>query len=189
MGYEAGGCLAGTRYARVTPTGEVTPCPYMENSVGNVRDQSFSSLWRDAPIFQQLRTPVLEGRCGSCEYTKLCGGCRARPLARDGNMMGEDFLCGYEPQGGAVIEPLGAEESTMTWTPGAEEWLARIPSFVRRFVRVRAENHVREQGGSEVTAEIMSELARKKFKGRGKPPSLEGESPAASLLSRLGVKR
>lgn len=188
-GYEAGGCLAGTRYARVTPMGDVTPCPYMENSVGNVRDSSFSELWRTAPIFRQLRAPVLEGRCGDCEYTKLCGGCRARPLARDGNMMGEDFLCGYEPRGGAVIEPLGKEESTMIWTPGAEEWLGRIPSFVRRFVRVRAEDHVREQGGTEVTAEVMGALARKKFKDRGKPPSLVSEGPAASLLSRLGVKK
>ncbi|NQU56996.1 MAG: radical SAM protein [Rhodospirillales bacterium] len=188
-GYEAGGCLAGTRYARVTPMGEVTPCPYMETSVGNVRDTSFSDLWRDAPVFKQLRAPVLQGRCGDCEYTKLCGGCRARPLARDGNMMGEDFLCGYEPQGGAVIEPLGAQDSTMAWTPGAEEWLGRIPSFVRRFVRVRAENFVREQGGNEVTAEVMGALARKKFKGRGKPPSLTSEGPAALLLKRLGVKR
>ena len=30
-GYEAGGCMAATRYCRVTPEGEVkTPCPYME---------------------------------------------------------------------------------------------------------------------------------------------------------------
>jgi radical SAM protein with 4Fe4S-binding SPASM domain len=188
-GYEAGGCLAGTRYARVTPTGEVTPCPYMENSVGNVRDTPFAELWRDAPVFKQLRAPVLKGRCGECEYSKLCGGCRARPLARDGNMMGEDFLCGYEPQGGAVIEPLGAEQSTMTWTPGAEEWLGRIPSFVRRFVRVRAENFVREQGGNEVTAEVMGALARKKFKGRVKPPSLTSDNPASSLLKRLGIRR
>lgn len=188
-GYEAGGCLAGTRYARVTPVGEVTPCPYMETSAGNVRDSSFADLWRNAPLFKQLRTPQLEGRCGDCEYTKLCGGCRARPLARDGNIMGEDFLCGYQPRGGAVIEPLGQDQSTLSWTPGAEEWLGRIPSFVRRFVRIRAENHVREQGGMEVTAEVMGALARKKFKGRGKPSMLSTDNPAASLFNRLRVKR
>ena len=188
-GYEAGGCLAGTHYARVTPEGKVTPCPYMEESAGNVRHTPFSELWQTAPIFNQLRTPVLEGRCGVCEYSKLCGGCRARPLARDNNLMGEDFLCGYEPNGGAVIEPLQNSASTMTWTPGAEEWLVRIPSFVRRFVRLRAENFVREQGGNEVTADIMGVLAREKFKGRGKPPSLVSDKPPASILNRLGGKR
>ena len=166
-GYEAGGCLAGTRYARVTPEGDVTPCPYMEQSVGNVRDHNFSDLWQHAEIFQDLREPKLEGRCGACEYTKLCGGCRARPLARDNNMMGEDFLCAYEPQGGAVIEPMPEFDSALVWTADAEEWIKRIPSFVRRFVRKRAENHVRANGGTEVTADVIGALARERFKGRG----------------------
>ena len=166
-GYEAGGCLAGTRYARVTPEGDVTPCPYMEQAVGNVRDEKFSYLWQNAQVFQDLRSPKLEGRCGVCEYAKLCGGCRARPLARDGNMMGEDFLCAYQPQGGAVIEPMPEAEGNMVWTADAEVWLKRIPSFVRRFVRKRAEDHVRANGGDEVTAEIIGALARERFKGRG----------------------
>ncbi|MCK5166158.1 MAG: radical SAM protein [Rhodospirillaceae bacterium] len=166
-GYEAGGCLAGTRYARVTPEGDVTPCPYMEQSVGNVRSDSFSHLWQHAEVFQDLRAPKLEGRCGACEYAKLCGGCRARPLARDGNMMGEDFLCAYEPKGGAVIEPMSELGDALVWTAEAEEWMKRIPSFVRRFVRKRAEDHVRTNGGNEVTADIIGALARERFKGRG----------------------
>jgi radical SAM protein with 4Fe4S-binding SPASM domain len=188
-GYEAGGCLAGIRYARVTPEGDITPCPYMETSVGNVRSESFAELWRTAPVFKQLRAPVLQGRCGACEYSKLCGGCRARPLARDGNMMGEDFLCGYQPQGGAVIEPMGAGESTMHWTQGAEQWLERIPSFVRRFVRLRAETHVRDLGGHEVTADVMAALARKKFGGGGKPPSVAMDGGMKSLPDRLRAKQ
>ncbi len=170
-GYEAGGCLAGTRYCRVTPTGGVTACPYMEQEVGSIREQGFAEIWRDAPQFQALRQPVLEGRCGSCEYTKICGGCRARPFARDGQLMGEDFLCAYEPRGGPVIEPLGDEAGELAWAPEAEEWLARIPSFVRRFVRQRAEGHVRANNGTEVTAEVMAEMAataRARFGGR--PP-------------------
>ena len=178
-GYEAGGCLAGTRYCRVTPTGGVTACPYMEEEVGSIRGQAFAEIWRDAPQFQSLRQPVLEGRCGSCEYGKICGGCRARPLARDGQLMGEDFLCAYEPQGGAVIEPLGQGlgegADGLRWTPEAEEWLARIPSFIRRFVRQRAESQVRANQGAEVTAEVMAELsqvARARFGGR---PPMSGD--------------
>ena len=158
-GYEAGGCLAGTRYCRITPNGGVTACPFMEQEVGSIRRHDFAAIWRDAPQFQALRQPVLEGRCGACEYAKICGGCRARPLARDGNLMGEDFLCAYQPRGGAVIEPLGADHDALPWTPEAEECLARIPAFVRRFVRQKAEDHVRADNGNEVTGRVMAEMA------------------------------
>ena len=177
-GYEAGGCLAGTRYCRVTPLGAVTACPYMEEEVGSIRERGFADIWRNAPQFQALRQPVLEGRCGACEYGKICGGCRARPFARDGELMGEDFLCAYEPQGGPVIQPLGkslGDAEALPWTPEAKEWLARIPSFIRRFVRQRAESQVRARHGTEVTAEVMAELAqvaRGRFGGR--PPYSEG---------------
>ena len=166
-GYEAGGCLAGTRYFRVTPEGKVTACPYMEESIGDLRQTDIVTLWRDAPGFVRLREPGLEGRCGVCEYAKLCGGCRARPLARDGNVMGEDFICTHQPQGGAVIEPLPDRGPGLVWTPEAEVWLQRIPSFVRRFVRQRVEGKVRTDGGTEVTSEIIGALARERFKGRG----------------------
>jgi radical SAM protein with 4Fe4S-binding SPASM domain len=169
QGYEAGGCLAGTRYCRVTPEGELTPCPYMELSVGSLRESGFAELWRDAPIFAELRAPKLEGRCGACEYAKLCGGCRARPLARDGNIMGEDFLCGYQPGGGATIEPLLAPTGGIAWSVDAELRLERVPSFVRRFVRRRAEDHAREIGAQEVTAEQMETLARRRFGDKGPP--------------------
>lgn len=170
-GYEAGGCLAGTRYCRVTPEGELTPCPYMEASAGSVRTRAFAALWEEAPLFAALRAPALEGRCGRCEYAKLCGGCRARPLARDGNLMGEDFLCGYEPAGGAVIEP-AAEGTALAWSEQAQARLARVPPFVRRFVRERAEAYARERGERVVTAEHLHALARRRF-GAGGPPMAE----------------
>ena len=172
-GYEAGGCLAGSRYCRITPTGGVTSCPYIEDEVGSIREQGFADIWRDAPQFKTLRQPALQGRCGACEYSKICGGCRARPLARNGDLMGEDFLCAYVPQGGPMIEPLGTATNSIQWTPEAEEWLARIPSFVRRFVRQRAESQVRADQGREVTAEVMLELskvARHRF-GSSRPSS------------------
>jgi radical SAM protein with 4Fe4S-binding SPASM domain len=175
-GYEAGGCLAGTRYCRVTPTGGVTSCPYIEDEVGSVRRQSFADIWQQAPQFKALRQPALQGRCGACEYSKICGGCRARPLARDGDLMGEDFLCAYEPQGGPVIELLGAATDSIHWTPEAEAWLARIPSFVRRFVRQRAESQVRAQHGREVTAEVMVELSKVAKHRLGSRPPLSGRA-------------
>jgi len=159
-GYDAGGCLAGTRYCRITPTGGVTACPYIAEDVGSIRQQTFAEIWQTAPQFQALRQPALEGRCGACEYGKICGGCRARPLARDGRLMGEDFLCTYQPHGGAPIEVLGEIADPLHWTPEASVWLQRIPAFVRRFVRLQAESRVREEHGTEVTAAVMADLAQ-----------------------------
>ena len=177
-GYEAGGCLAGTRYCRVTPEGEVTPCPFMEASVGSVRERGFAELWHQAPLFAQLRAPTLEGRCGDCEYSKLCGGCRARPLARSGNLMGEDFLCTHQPSGLPVIEPMPDSAGQIAWTAEAEARLGRVPPFIRRFVKRRVEDHAREQGAKAVTAEHLQALARRRFGDAG-PPSVYRGGPGA----------
>ncbi len=163
-GYEAGGCIAGTRYARVTPEGEVTPCPFMETSGGSLRDNSFADIWHDGAIFKALRQPKLEGRCGICEFQKLCGGCRARPLARSNSLMGEDFLCSYQPQGGAIVEVLKPSTASLDWTKDAEQRIARVPGFVRSMVKKRVEADVRSKGGSIVTADDLSRLAKERFK-------------------------
>lgn len=168
-GYDAGGCIAGTRYARITPNGDVTPCPFMENSAGSVKDKSFVEIWHEAPVFNALRAPNLEGRCGVCEFQNLCGGCRARPLAMTGNMMGEDNLCTYQPQGGAIIARLASEDNSLHWNEDAEVHLARIPGFVRRMVRRRAEDYVRSEGRFEVTKADLTLLAKRRFGDAGPP--------------------
>ncbi len=166
-GYEAGGCLAGTRYCRVTPEGGVTACPYIEATVGSVREDRFADLWREAPMFRELRSPALSGRCGRCEYARLCGGCRARPLARDGDLMGEDFLCRYEPRGGAVIEPMLRPAEGLAWTAEAEQRLGRVPPFIRRMVRQRTEAYARGLGAGEVTVAHMQALMKRRFGAAG----------------------
>ncbi len=168
-GYDAGGCIAATRYARVTPNGDVTPCPFMGNSAGSVKEQSFADIWNDAPVLNALRAPKLEGRCGVCEFQQLCGGCRARPLAASGNMMGEDSLCTYQPQGGAIIAPMQPLAPALKWAADAEEHIARVPGFVRRMVRRRAEDYVREQRRGEVTRADLTLLAKRRFGEEGPP--------------------
>jgi hypothetical protein len=143
----------------------------MDDAVGSVRRQPLAEIWRAAPQFAALRAPVLEGRCGACEYRRICGGCRARPLARSGELMGEDFLCAYEPQGGAVIEPMAPAAATLTWSDDAEARLARVPPFVRRMVRRRIEDHVRDQGGDVVTGDDLEALAKRRF-GKAGPPGV-----------------
>jgi radical SAM protein with 4Fe4S-binding SPASM domain len=165
LGVEAAGCLAGRRYCRVTPEGELTPCPYIEASAGSVRSAELAELWAAAPLFARLRAPALEGRCGACEYTRVCGGCRARPYARDDNLMGEDFLCTYQPRGGEVVVSRAdaCAHSKLTWTAQAEARLSHVPAFVRSFVRQRVETRVRERGAEVVTEHDLDSLAKRRF--------------------------
>lgn len=90
------GCLAGVSYCIVSPVGDVQPCAYLDKPIGNVREVPFSELWRDSPVFKELRTLEYEGKCGECEYKKSCGGCRARAaFYNDGDYMSSDEVCLY----------------------------------------------------------------------------------------------
>ncbi|MDR4509908.1 MAG: radical SAM protein [Candidatus Brocadiaceae bacterium] len=93
------GCLAGTGVCFVSHKGEVFPCGYLPVEAGHVRKQKFIDIWNDSPIFQKLRNPdLLEGKCGACEYKKVCEGCRARAFYDTGNYLAEEPYCIYEPK-------------------------------------------------------------------------------------------
>lgn len=163
-GYEGGGCIAGTHYCRITPEGGVTACPYIPDEEGNIRQQSFLSIWDESETFEQLRNPALKGKCGECEYQILCGGCRARPKALGADLMDTDPWCSYQPQNGKIIQPLNStEQEDVAWSAEAEKRLGRVPGFLRKMVKKRAEQHVLEQGLSEVTSEVLTELSSKRF--------------------------
>jgi heme b synthase len=92
------GCLAGTGVCFVSHKGEVFPCGYLPLSAGSVREQPLERIWRDAPIFKMLRDPeLLQGKCGRCEFRRICGGCRARAYGLSGNYLDEEPFCVYEP--------------------------------------------------------------------------------------------
>ncbi|MCK5924210.1 MAG: SPASM domain-containing protein, partial [Methylococcales bacterium] len=167
-GREGDGCIAGIHYARITHDGKVTACPYIETAVGDIHDQTFSSIWRDAADFQQLREPKLNGRCGRCEYRQLCGGCRARPVAAGNALLDEDEFCTYVPGTGKVIKALDLAEVEIQWSEEAHTRLERIPRFVRKMVKKRAETYVAEQGESIVTPDHLAILSARRF--GGKPP-------------------
>jgi radical SAM protein with 4Fe4S-binding SPASM domain len=78
-----GGCGAGRLYCAIQPNGNVTPCVFIPQLVvGNVREKSFSKIWHEARIFKEFQVRKnLRGSCGTCEFNKICGGCRARSLS------------------------------------------------------------------------------------------------------------
>jgi radical SAM protein with 4Fe4S-binding SPASM domain len=174
--YAHGSCPAGKYYCRITPEGDVTPCPYMPVSAGNLRTSGFADLWRSSPVFADLREPRLGGRCGACEFSKICGGCRCRAYATYGDYLAEDPACGYQPgaHGGAVIElpatltfglPVDYE---LTWDPGARERLSAIPSFARGMVVKAVEGYARSRGESVITPALLADV-RARWGGRFRP--------------------
>lgn len=158
-------CPCGTQYCRITPDGKLTPCPYLPEVAGDLRTQSFGDIWRSAPLFRQLREGALGGKCGRCEYRKLCGGCRARAFALEGDVLAADPSCAYEPTPGAtVIERVrdvtyGQEFApALRWSDAARARMDRVPSFVRGVVMQRVEGWARERGLHEVTPELLTEI-------------------------------
>lgn len=177
-GREGDGCIAGIHYARVNHRGSVTPCPYIEQESGNIRSDKFSRLWANADDFVRLRTPRLGGKCGACEYRMICGGCRARPLARGGGLMDADDLCAYEPEGQALVNPsTNVANSAPIWSQEAKQRLSRVPDFLRLMVKKRTEAYVSGLGQDRITCQHLSNLTAARFGSAG-PPQLPSNASA-----------
>lgn len=92
------GCLAGTGFAFVSHEGKVRGCGYLDVEAGEVRRQRFAEVWDNSPLFQSLRDLAnLKGKCGECEYKRICGGCRARAYEATGDHLAEEPYCIYQP--------------------------------------------------------------------------------------------
>ena len=173
-GYMGGGCLAGANYARITPEGNLTPCPYMPLSAGNVREISFVDLWERSEVFDSFREPKLKGKCADCEYTDICGGCRARPYADHGDWLDADEWCLYTPKGGPKVKvseigvDMTPESFAVQWTDEAAARFNRVPYFMRSMVKKSVEAKARERGLTSITPEFMEELRKARF-GNDKP--------------------
>lgn len=92
------GCLAGTGFCFISHVGRVQPCGYFDVAAGDVKTQKFSEIWRTSLLFEDLRdVSRLKGKCGICEYRRVCGGCRARAYEVSGDYLAEEPYCVYEP--------------------------------------------------------------------------------------------
>ncbi len=92
------GCLAGQLICLIDVDGNVLPCSYFPESAGNVFREKFKDIWENSALFKDMRDfKSYKGRCGSCEFVNVCGGCRARAYAITGDYMEEEPFCGYIP--------------------------------------------------------------------------------------------
>lgn len=92
-------CAAGTDLLVIFPNGDLAPCFSMPLIAGNTRKNSIFDIWNNSQLFQDIRNKsLLEGKCASdaCEYTNVCGGCRAMAYAKYDNFLTTDPLCWKE---------------------------------------------------------------------------------------------
>jgi radical SAM protein with 4Fe4S-binding SPASM domain len=91
------GCLAGTGFGFVSSTGDVQPCGFLQIQCGNIKENQFERIWTESPTLIQLRDiHALKGKCGTCSYNDICGGCRARAFEVKNDFMGFDPICWYK---------------------------------------------------------------------------------------------
>jgi radical SAM protein len=84
----------------VSHTGEIYPAGFLPLCCGRFPHDSPVDVYQRHPTFLALRDPdKLKGRCGRCEYRRVCGGSRARAYALTGDYLETDPDCTYQPAG------------------------------------------------------------------------------------------
>jgi len=93
------GCMGGRSFCFISHVGTLAPCGYLEIDCGTVREEGFLSAWRNSTVFRQLRDRNRhKGKCGICEFLRVCGGCRARAYAATGDFLAAEPMCSYQPR-------------------------------------------------------------------------------------------
>ena len=88
----------GDGFMFISHIGEIMPSGFLPITAGNVRTDDVARVYRESPVFRSLRDRTqLKGKCGVCEYVKICGGSRARSYAMTGDFLEAEPFCAYVP--------------------------------------------------------------------------------------------
>jgi radical SAM protein len=106
VAWRTAGVSDGKGFVFVSHTGEIFPSGFLPVSGGNVLRDRLTEVYRESDLFRTLRdTSQRGGKCGLCEYQKVCGGSRSRAYAFTGDYLAADPRCVYEPH---LAEVMGA---------------------------------------------------------------------------------
>lgn len=98
VAWRTAGVSDGKGFVFVSHTGEIFPSGFLPISGGNVVRDSLVDIYQHSVLFRTLRdTTQRGGKCGLCEYQKICGGSRSRAYALTGDYLAEDPRCVYQP--------------------------------------------------------------------------------------------
>jgi AdoMet-dependent heme synthase len=95
----AKGVNDGNGFVFISHLGDIMPSGFLPVKAGSIREAKLADVYRNSPIFQELRNPnLLKGKCGVCEFRNVCAGSRARAYAMTGDYLESDPSCSYIPK-------------------------------------------------------------------------------------------
>lgn len=99
LGRAPKGVNDGNGFVFISHIGDVYPSGLLPIRTGNIRTNSLAEIYRNSPVFQNLRNPdKYKGKCGVCEFRYVCGGSRSRAYAMTGDYMESEPFCVYVPK-------------------------------------------------------------------------------------------
>ncbi|MEC3833461.1 TIGR04053 family radical SAM/SPASM domain-containing protein [Bacillus licheniformis] len=99
LGRAPKGVNDGNGFMFISHIGDVYPSGLLPVKAGNIREQPLAEIYRESPIFKDLRNPDgFKGKCGVCEFRHVCGGSRSRAYALTGDYLESDPSCIYIPK-------------------------------------------------------------------------------------------
>jgi radical SAM protein with 4Fe4S-binding SPASM domain len=91
------GCTAGQNMMHIRCDGKIGICTFLQSIVlGDFYNNSLIDIWNNRlaiPEVKDLVNRKYSGFCGSCRDRFICGGCRARALLINNNLLGTDPYC------------------------------------------------------------------------------------------------
>ena len=99
LGRAPKGVNDGNGFVFISHIGDVYPSGLLPVKAGNVRETPLAEIYRESPIFKDLRNPdKYKGKCGVCEFRYVCGGSRSCAYAMTGDYMESEPYCVYIPE-------------------------------------------------------------------------------------------
>lgn len=84
----------GNGFLFISHIGEIQPSGFLPITAGLVREQDVVDVYRNSPLFKDLRNPdKYKGTCGVCQYRDVCGGQRGRAYGLTGDPLESDPAC------------------------------------------------------------------------------------------------
>ena len=73
--------------------GAVHASGFLPSVLGNVRDEPLAQIYAESLLLSVIRGGFYLGECGRCDFSRLCGGSRARAYAHTGMVLADDPAC------------------------------------------------------------------------------------------------
>ncbi len=190
-GAPAGGCMAGRGFLFVSHAGIVQPCGFLDLPCGDVRAFDFDLQALLAAAGDLHRLGALEeigGKCGTCTFLDLCGGCRARARAMRGDVLGEDPFCAW----GDVV-PRAQDRPPPRKRAIVTAMQQGVPLATRPFAALAGSLGVEEQEVLEVAHHMLEDGSARRFgavfdaRRLGYRSELCALSVAEASLDRVGA--